>query len=147
MYGQAAHTLQPQTKRDLQSRFGREKITQRFKLQQIVKKNPKKYSSQNLLKETMKKCSTLASNTSSFNGRLCLIVKYFMSSHHRVKSCPFSRHKSGEGEGGGVGGYSLTLTLQIMLWNSVKIRRAGGCNPTVRQDKTRQCFIWSLIQS
>ena len=37
------HTLQPQTRRDLQSRFGREKIIQRFKLQQIVikRKTPK----------------------------------------------------------------------------------------------------------
>ena len=43
--GVLTHTLQPQTQRDLQSRFGREKIIQSFKLRQIVKKNSTRYSS------------------------------------------------------------------------------------------------------
>ena len=70
--GVHTHTLQPHTQRDLQSRFGREKTHQQVKLQQIVKTNHKRYSSQHLLKETMKKRSTLASNTSSSNDCLCL---------------------------------------------------------------------------
>ena len=49
------------------------KLIKRFKLEQKVKKNHKRYSSWHLLKETMKKLSTLASNTSSFyDGCLCL---------------------------------------------------------------------------
>ena len=39
------HTHSSHTQRDLQSRFGREKTHQRFKLQQIVKKNLKRYLS------------------------------------------------------------------------------------------------------
>ena len=39
------HALSTNKERFAQSRFGREKITKRFKLQQIVRKNPKKYSS------------------------------------------------------------------------------------------------------
>ena len=40
--------------------FWKGKIHQRFKLQQIVKKKPKRYSSLNFFKETIKKRSTLA---------------------------------------------------------------------------------------
>ena len=44
------------------------RLLKRFKLQPKLKKNPKRYSSQHLLKETMKKHNTLASKTSSLNG-------------------------------------------------------------------------------
>ena len=63
-----AHTHTPthtrlQTEGDFQSRLGREKIIKRFKFQQKVKKKLNKYSSENLLEETMKKRSTQASET------------------------------------------------------------------------------------
>ena len=48
------------------------KLIKRFKLEQKGKKNHKRYSSQHLSKDTMKKHSRPASNTSSFNGCLCL---------------------------------------------------------------------------
>ena len=48
------------------------KLCKRFKLEQKVKKNRKRYSSQHLSKDTMKKHSRPASNTFSFNGCLCL---------------------------------------------------------------------------
>ena len=59
--------------RDLQSRFGKEKTPKkRLNFNKKVKKDPERYLSSHLLKETMKKRSTLASNTSSFNGCRCL---------------------------------------------------------------------------
>lgn len=104
------HTHSLATHRNLQRRFGREKLIKRFELQQKVEKYHKRYSSYHLLKETMQKQSKPASNTSSLNGCLCLTS---LPPRHFPPFC-IPPHKNGEGwktispKNASVGGYRLT---------------------------------------
>ena len=86
------------------------KLIKRLKLQQKVKKNPKRYSSQHLLKETMKKCSMLVSNTSLFNG--CLPLICFIVTTLIIDSVYFDDIKPG---GGGVQVLSCINLIDISL--------------------------------
>ena len=71
------HTHTCYTRREIYNHVSEGKnLIKRFQLQHKVRKNPKSYSSEHLLKETMKKQIMLASNTSSFNG--CLRLTYFI---------------------------------------------------------------------
>ena len=96
------HTLATNTERFVIT-FWREKIIHRFKLQQMVKKKPNRYSSQNLLKETMKKRSTLASNTSSFNG--CLRLTWVSTSCQAIIELKVVRYQDINPGGGKVRSY------------------------------------------
>ena len=109
----------------------------RLNFNKKVKKDPKRYSSSHLLKETMKKRSTLASNTSSFNGCRCLTcfivtliidtVHFFLTEKIPGGETPLRlpyRH------------WSETRENELSLvWNSVRIWRSGRHNPTVNSQE------------
>lgn len=71
------HTSYTRTEICNQVLEGKKQIKKIHLQQKGKKKKPKRYSLSHLLKETMKKRNTLASNTSSFNGFLRLTCFIF----------------------------------------------------------------------
>ena len=115
------------------------KLIKRFKLQQRVKKNHRRYSLWHRLKETMKKHSMLASNTSSLN--LCLCLMSFIANNFIVFITIGKNNENSQG--------SFPLHLSQRYWSEirfgVRIWRARQHPPTVKSQEHPPPPIFQLI--